>query len=188
MKDYSEEIRRAGLERRKKIIEIPADQRVDLDKRDLLRRQQFIINKLKRIPIFQDLSDEQFKTILRISAKKDIQKDTVIYNEGDKSEDMFVLLEGVLQTSFRRKEICLITPIDIIGEMGMFTGEPRPAKITAKCDCTLIRINSIELFQIFERDPILQSRFQSGMIYSLSEKLKVTYGIIAKLKKQSKVL
>ncbi len=187
MDDYSKENRRSGLERRKEHIKVPDDRREGFDQRDILRRQQFIINKLKRTAIFQSLTDDQFKTILSICAKKESPKDTEIYFEGDKSDDMFILLDGVLQITIRGKEVNLMTPIGIVGEMGVFTGEPRSYSIKAKSDCTFLRLNKIELFKLFEKYPDLHMRFQNGIIIALSEKLKVSNEVIAKFREKLKL-
>ncbi len=187
MEDYNEEIRRSGLDRREKKLEIPVEQRLGMDQRILLRRQRYIVNKLKKTPVFQNLTEKQFKKILRISAKKDIPKDAVIYNEGSKSDDMCILLEGILQISFHEKEVNIMTSINIVGEMGMFNGEMRSASVTAKSDCTLLRLSRAELFEVFKKDKDLHKRFQSGIIYALSEKLKKMNETLAKLRSDHKI-
>ncbi len=119
--------------------------------------------------------------------QKDIPKDAVIYDEGKKSDDMCILPEGILQNSFHEKEVNIMTSINIFGEMGMFTGEMRSALVTAKSDCTLLRLNRVELFKVFKKDKDLHKRFQSGIIYALSEKLKKMNETLAKLRSDHKL-
>ena len=95
---------------------------------------------------------------------------------------MFILIEGVLQIMLRGKELNLVTPVDFIGEMGIFTGEPRSATVYAKTDCVLLKINRYELFSLFEANKTLNNRFQLGMIKNLSEKLRKMNKIIIDMK------
>ena len=134
------------------------------------------------IPIIQGLTNEQFDSILNICTQRTFSKDSEIYHEGQKSDDMYILTEGILQVRVWEKEVNRIFPIRTVGEMGLFTGEPRSATIVAKTDCTLLRITKRGLFELFEKDKDLHIQFMLGMLYDLSYKLRLTNEIIAKLK------
>jgi len=137
---------------------------------------------METIPIIEGLTNEQFESILNICTKRTFSKDTEIYHEDQKSDDMYILTEGILQVNVWGKEVNRIFPIRTVGEMGLFTGEPRSATIIAKTDCTLLRIKKLKLFQLFDKDKELHIQFLLGMLYDLSYKLRVTNEVIAKLK------
>ena len=138
---------------------------------------------MDKLPIIQGLTNEQFEKVLSICTRKTFSKDEVIYSEGTKSDDMYILTEGVLQVTLWGKEVNRILPISSVGEMGVFTGEPRSATVITKTECTLLRITKKKLFDLFETDKDLHIQFQLGMLIDLSEKLRLTNEVIAKMRK-----
>jgi len=134
------------------------------------------------IPILGGLTNDQFESLLEICESRTFPKDAAIYTEGQRSIDMYILTEGVLQVSLWGKEISRIFPITPVGEMGLFTGEPRSASIITRTPCTLLRITKDDLFNLFEKDKDLHIQFQMGMIVDLSEKMRMTNELIAKLR------
>ena len=138
---------------------------------------------MDELPIIQGLTNEQFEKILSICKRKTFSKDEVIFSEGTKSDDMYILTEGVLQVTLWGKEVNRILPISSVGEMGVFTGEPRSATVIAKTECTLLRITKKKLFDLFDKDKDLHIQFQLGMLIDLSQKLRLTNEVIAKMRK-----
>jgi len=81
-------------------------------------------------------------------------KDTVICKEGEKAEDMFILVEGKIEVSIRNRPIDIINRKSmIIGEMGLILGQPRTATLRALADSNVIRINARDMENIFKSDP-----------------------------------
>ena len=134
------------------------------------------------IPILSNLSNEQFDKLLGICTKKEFPVFTVIFEEGIKSDDMYILTEGTLKVYLKGKLINRIEPISTVGEMGMFTGEKRSASITTLTECTMLRIERKDLFDIFGKDKDFHIKFQEGMLMDLSHKIRLTNEVMAKLK------
>ncbi|MFC1508803.1 cyclic nucleotide-binding domain-containing protein [Candidatus Omnitrophota bacterium] len=174
--------RRSGFDRRRLITEITEDQRTGRDRRSIFKHKDILHNELKETLFFQKLTSDDFHNILNISAKKTVGKNEVVFYEGDKPSEMFILIDGVLQIKLRGKELNLITPIGIVGEMGIFTGEPRSATVIAKTDCELLRFNRLELFNLLKENSSLNNHFQRGMIINLADKLNSANDIIVKIK------
>ena len=57
-----------------------------------------IQNVLRRISIFQTLSDEELARVAQHARDKCIKSKTVIYHEGSEREEVFILLEGLIKT------------------------------------------------------------------------------------------
>ena len=182
MNDYSGENRRSGQDRRINEIDSYTDRRISAEQRDLLRHQQVFFSKLKKNSIFRSLSDDQFLEILSIASKRTYAKGEVLYREGNEADDMYILLEGVLQVTVGGKEVNLITPIGFAGELETLSGEPRLATVTAKGDCVLMRLNKTELSVIFERNADLYKRFIKGVIIDVSVKMRTLNAALAKMK------
>ena len=175
--------RRTGFDRRGKKSRVQSVQRTGIERRELFIDQKKIIGKLKNTPIFNELTITEFKNILSICSKQTFLKNEIIYYEGSKSDDMYISIEGILKVTLKGNELSLITPVDLIGEMGIFTHEPRSATVSAKTDCVLLKLTRVELNNLFEKKSMLRNRFYLGMIINLSNKLRKANEFITKLKK-----
>ncbi|MFC1540877.1 protein kinase [Candidatus Latescibacterota bacterium] len=142
-----------------------------------------IIDVLEKIPIFRGLSFEQFKRILMICSRQALQQDEVLCNSGDDSNEIFILIRGKLKVTFDDgNEFSRIRPLGIVGEMGVFTGSKRSAKVIASSKCTILTIKKNDLFKVFSEDPVLGMMVQSNVIDDLSLKMKTSNVIIEELK------
>ncbi len=81
------------------------------------------------IPIISDLTNDQFEALLSICEKQTIPTYTIIFKEGDRPAEMYILTEGLLKVTLKGREINKILPISTVGEMGVFTGEPRSVTV-----------------------------------------------------------
>ena len=177
-----EENRRSGFDRRISVTNFPSERRNGFDRRDLIRHQNVLLGKLKNTQFFHTFNEEEFKYILNICSKKTFSKGNRLFMEGEPSNDMYVLLEGVLQVNLHGRELNLVTAVDIVGEMGLFSGEPRSATVYAKTDSLLLKLNRYELFGLLDTNKNLNNLFQMGMINNLSGKLRTTNKKIVELK------
>ena len=134
------------------------------------------------IPILKELTNEQFENLLSICNKQELPAYTIIFEEGDRSRDMYILTDGFLKVIFRGKEVGRIDPVSTVGEMGVFTGETRSARVTTITKCTLLRIMKYDLFDLFEKDKDFYIKFQKVMLLDLSHKMRLTNKEIAKLR------
>ena len=183
IKDISMDIyRRSGLERRRLSIETAEERRIGSDRRSIFKHKDILYNELKETLFFRKLNSDDFHNILNISTKKTFTKNDVVFYEGDKPSEMYILMDGVLRIKLRGKELNLITPIGIVGEMGLFTGEPRSATVIAKTDCELLRFNRFELFNLLKKNSSLNNHFQRSMIINLADKLISANNIIVTMK------
>jgi len=67
---------------------------------------------LKEIPFFENLSDEKLKRLEEISFFKRYKKDDFLFFEGEKSEHLLILTQGMVKiykTSSKNREILLHT-------------------------------------------------------------------------------
>ncbi len=133
------------------------------------------------LPILRELTDEQFESLLSICIKKELPALTVIFEEGNQSEDMYILTEGSLKVLFGGKRVGEIYPVSTVGEMGVFTGEPRSARVITVTKCTLLRIMKNDLFEVLEKDKDFYIKFQKVMFQDVAYKLRMTNETIAKL-------
>jgi CRP-like cAMP-binding protein len=77
-----------------------------------------------------------------------------ICKEGEKAEEMFILMQGKIEVRINNNPIDMITRKGtIIGEMGLILGTPRTATLRALEDVTMVKIGSGDMETIFKNDP-----------------------------------
>jgi CRP/FNR family transcriptional regulator, cyclic AMP receptor protein len=177
-----EENRRLNPDRRTIKSKIDGDRRA-VDERRELFSEKSLVGKLRKIPFFSELTNDEFKKVISVCSKESFSKDDILFHEGSTAEKMFILIDGVLCVALEGKEISFVTPISIIGEMGLFTRRPRSATVTAKTECLLLKLSKIELSNLFKRMDMLEKRIYLGMIKELSNKLRKVNKFIVEIKK-----
>ena len=137
---------------------------------------------LKRISFFETLSPEQAKSILQACEQRSLDQNSKLCTFGDPSSELFILVSGKL--SVRTKDgvqVAIISPIAPVGEMGLFTGEPRSATVTAREPCSLLVLGKSRLDSILRRSPDLELRVSRNLIRILSQRLRDANAEVAHL-------
>ncbi len=97
---------------------------------------------------------------------------------------MYILLTGLLQVTLSDgKELSRIRPINIFGEMGVFTGERRSANVSAMNDSIVLIIHKPNLFKLFREESEIGIRVLLNIIDDMAKKLRKNNDIIEALKK-----
>lgn len=82
----------------------------------------------------------------------------IVFNSGDYSDKMYVVVEGELLLTLHGNEIDRLTAGDIFGEMGMVENRPRNGTMTAVTDCTLIPIDRLRFAALVRQHPGFATR------------------------------
>lgn len=183
--------RRVGGDRRAQDLDKPDDIRNNPERRGLVKDPGRTIEVMKKIPIFQGLTEDDYAKLIRICAKKTIPKDEVICKKGDDSVELFILLKGQLKVMLNASTfLTFITPIGLVGEIGIFTGAKRTATVVTSVDCTVIRIHKKEILDLFRSNAILSTRVLLNVIADISNKLQEDNDLIEDLrnKKRTRIL
>jgi CRP-like cAMP-binding protein len=85
--------------------------------------------------------------------------DSTIFQMGDPSDSIFILLEGVVAVQTTERNIPLSTGA-IFGEMGFLSGSPRNAAIKAETKISLLRIPSHSLHLCIQLDNSLNESLE----------------------------
>ncbi|GHV85028.1 diguanylate cyclase [Spirochaetia bacterium] len=111
-------------------------------------------------PLFAEMSDLEFNAILAFMERRRFKAGEAIFYEGDRGEDMFVLLSGSLSAHKRQSDGSQRWMFDVIpglflGEMSIIANEPRSATITAKVDSDLMVLQGIDFYRIIFDHPMI---------------------------------
>ena len=87
---------------------------------------------VKRVPLFAGLQLMQAVTLLKACEQRTLAAGEMLCQFGDESDSMYILLTGELSVRTKdNTQIAKVSPVEPIGEMGLFTDEPRSATLVA---------------------------------------------------------
>ena len=182
MKNNTDKI---GLDRSKQQSNDEVKKKEDTKSKIDLKDEEYIINILKKLPIFTDLTDYHIKKILNICNLKKFQKDQYVCDEEDKSNEMYIFLSDQLKVVYHGSTLLTyISPINIVGELVFFTGEQGLSSVIATKDSTVITIQKDNFFELIKNDKYIDHVILMNFISELANKLRKSNEIIEDLRKK----
>lgn len=94
--------------------------------------------RLKRIPLFADLSERDREQVARWADEVDIKAGKHLVDQGRFAYEFFVIEEGTAEVTRDGGHLTDLGPGDFFGEIGILGDEPRTASVVATTDMTLI--------------------------------------------------
>ncbi|NQV43986.1 MAG: mechanosensitive ion channel [Rhodospirillales bacterium] len=114
---------------------------------------------LKRVALFQALSNDEIDQLKSKVAVVSYPADVVIVNEHEQGDSLFVVFTGLarvtIQTDDGEREIGKIRPGEVFGEMSLLTGSPRTASVSTVTETAVVEIKRDHLQPIMEANPSL---------------------------------
>jgi signal-transduction protein with cAMP-binding, CBS, and nucleotidyltransferase domain len=176
------EKRRYGNDRRMAAQFNKSDRRNNSERRFFIRSAEITIGRLRIMPLFQNLTMEQYHKILRICSKVSYSKDNIIFTMGDTPVSMFIVIDGKLRAIFPdNREIIRISPKDAIGIMEFIKKEKHSFTLSADTDCVMISLNNEEFLSVLENDKAMWIKILSNLVNELYGKLINENNIIKNL-------
>jgi CRP-like cAMP-binding protein len=136
--------------------------------------------KIKRMfNLFPNISDEDVLPMIGESKIKTYRNNQIIYNEKDKTQDVFYVLTGNVVVQKDDVELMSVGKNQFFGEMALITNEPRHG--TAKV------VGKVANVMVFSFSPMAKktkaySRFIEHIAIEVSQKLKKAHAELLKLK------
>jgi len=116
--------------------------------------------QLKRIPIFEDVPDEDLRVITTFATSDEVPEGTVIVKEGDFANHFMAIEDGTAKVTRDGEEVGQLGPGDIFGEMGLLEKEKRGATIMASSRVKLIKIERWELERMKKMLPDVYAKIE----------------------------
>ena len=148
---------------------------------------------LRNIPIFKNLSSEELEAIRKCSATRNFPKNSIIINEGDSSDCLYIIVKGrvtVYLSDENGKEVILNSQGegDYFGELALIDDEKRSASVVTAEKSTFFVISKPDFKKVLSIHPELAFnliRGLTGRIRSLTDNVRSlalldVYGRVAK--------
>lgn len=134
---------------------------------------------LKKIPLFQGLTQSQLKKVADLAQTRAYEGSAHIFKEGDIGQEMFVVLEGKVRISKMipgagEEALAILESGQYFGEMAIIEDSPRSADAIAHIPCKVSVINREKLDQLMFTDKDLAYVLLWTFVRTLSERLRET--------------
>ena len=125
-------------------------------------------NRLKAIPIFSHLSDEEAKRLAAFATETSVADGQILMKQGDYSTELIGIEEGTADVIRDGKKIASLNQGDLIGEMGLLEHEPRNADVVATSPMRVMKLTHWEVRRMSEETlarirEIVAKRRQDGV-------------------------
>lgn len=116
-----------------------------------------MIELLRKVPLFQNLSDEQLQSLASLCSKKTYQAGTILCREKESGDVFYILLSGSVKifTSNRNGEEKILSVLkagENFGELSLIDGKPRSASAQTLEDSALYALTGEAFFQVMQGD------------------------------------
>ena len=123
--------------------------------------------------MFQGLKPVQALEILKVCKPRGFSDRETLCKHGTRSTEMYVLLSGnLVVTAIDGTPLTQLSPITIVGEMGLVTGSPRSANVMASQQVSVFEISKLKFDVLMKKSPDIGFRIYRNIIHILSERLE----------------
>ncbi len=130
----------------------------DFEARQAEREVEAVFGELRRIHLFDGLSDSQMASLAAEAAMLRYAEGESLVRQGEQGDSMFLVKSGSLRVDLRTgagrtTTVARLGPGDFFGEMSLLTGEPRTASVIADTETEVIRVRKADFAEIIVADP-----------------------------------
>ncbi len=132
------------------------------------------LDQLKRISLFQDLTDEELKKVTKIVKKQTFRKGAVIWDEGDPEQGLHIIMSGKVRVSRRTKEgdkqvLTVLNKDNFIGELSLLDGRSHSASAEALKKSELLIIKKEDMDKFLDKNPKIAYKIIRDLAIEISQ-------------------
>jgi CRP/FNR family transcriptional regulator, cyclic AMP receptor protein len=133
-----------------------------------------VIELLRRVPLFSELSDPELERIAQVAIPRSFPNDTRVFHEGDPGDACFIVRSGSCRVTREHPDGRAITlanlgPGAIFGELAMLDGEARSASVEATEDTDLLALPASDMRALIREHPGMAEKLVVALTRRLRE-------------------
>ena len=109
--------------------------------------------RLKKIPVFADVDDEELRHIANLMAEVSVPEGKELVREGDYAYDVIVIEEGTASVEKSGDKVADVGPGDVVGEMGVLERAQRNATVVATSPMRLFTLTGWDIRRLRKSAP-----------------------------------
>jgi CRP/FNR family cyclic AMP-dependent transcriptional regulator len=119
--------------------------------------------RLKSIPLFQEVGDEELAQIAPFTQEVSVGEGKVLVREGDFSYEFMAIEEGEAEVTRQGDHLTDLGPGDFFGEIGLLERTLRTATVTARTPMRLITLTGWDLKRVERTAPQAIERVRAAL-------------------------
>jgi CRP-like cAMP-binding protein len=128
--------------------------------------------------LFHGIPPDVLVKVMSVGLTKAFEKDSLIFNEGDKGDSMYVILAGKVEIIGHNKIIATLERGDMFGEMGLLSREPRSATAVAREATSMFILTEAALNRLLTKTVAI--RLLLNTMGEMSRRLRTANDALAK--------
>ena len=138
-----------------------------------------LIKKLSKSSLFAYLTEAELENIVRVVSSREFAKGSIIFNEGEVGEELYIVEGGMVAISKGVKGnleqvLAHMGPGEYFGEMALLEMIPRTATASAEEDTTRMVIGKKDLFDLMENEPKAAAKIMFNLLRTFTNRLQAT--------------
>ena len=145
-------------------------------KNEYLKENDYIVQKMMRIPALRPFKEEDIHELLENSQTRTIKAGELILEENSYTTLIYYLISGKIKVVKDNVTLAVMQRVgDIFGEMGPISGSTRTASVYAEEESVCIEIDAANIYDV-EGSDVHSFRYivLRGFAETLANRLKVT--------------
>lgn len=137
------------------------------------------INTLRKIPLFHGLQEDEYRELLGVCRLSRYDKGEVIFEQGEASYHMYVLLSGSVMIKGKNNNTFSLQPGEVLGEIGLVCNVKRTASAVATDDVILLEIDKEDVDLMQGKNPHISAVVMKNIANTLAQRLLKATGYSA---------
>ncbi len=127
---------------------------------------------IRGAPLFHDLYEEEVDVILKNCQIMQLEPGVKIFDEGDKGEDLFLILNGKVDIIKNKVLIATLGKAELFGELILLYEGIRMTDATAILHTDLLVLNYKSIIKMYDKNPRAMSIMMLNLCRLLADRLK----------------
>lgn len=127
--------------------------------------------------ILHELNDDDVDWLIQVGSRTELPPGTILINEGQPADTLYILLEGALVVSvsaLEGRQIARLATGEVVGEMSFIDSRPPSATVQTLEESVVLAIPRTQLAVKLQEDVAFASRFYRALAILLSHRLRGT--------------
>lgn len=131
---------------------------------------------LHGVDIFKDIPLDNLMTIAGIARDESYEKNTVLFEEGEEGDSLYLIVEGRVGVKKKSNEdeelIAVLGASQCVGEMAILSDEPRSATVETMEDTNLLVINKNSFKTLIRKNPDIAFHIFNILVHRMKDLYK----------------
>jgi len=124
---------------------------------------------LAAVPLFEELSKKDLKTILDSSKEVSFAPGRTIVEEGTTGVAFHLIIEGTARVSVKGRTKAKLGPGDYFGEISLIDRGPRSATVSAETEVHTVTVASWNFLTLIDHTPTIARKLLTGLCKRIRE-------------------